>query len=95
MMDEMRLSSITKGLEYPTNVGKPDPLHRREEKVMADQSGVQGTPVPRPRGPSHVMADGLEWEKGGASRRTNAVVGRALGLELGRLGSNPSLLLLL
>lgn len=70
MMDEMRLSSVTKGLEYPTNVGKPDPLRRREEKVLADQSGVQGVLLLRPRGPSHVMADGLEWEKGGASVRS-------------------------
>lgn len=94
-MHEMRLSSVIKGLEYPTNVGKPDPLYRREEKVMADQSSVQGIPPPRL---SHVMADGLEWEKVGersGPMRTNAVVGRALGLELGRLGSNPSLLRLL
>lgn len=54
------VSPVTKGLEYPTNVGKPDPLHRREEKVMADQSDdVQGIPL------SHVMADG----RGGASVR--------------------------
>lgn len=51
MMDEMRLSSVPKGLEYPTNVGKPDPLRRREEKVMADQSGVQGMPPPPPPRP--------------------------------------------